>query len=87
MDRNWDYSSFKFINKLHEFIDRFKKYESKQTDDLEIIENLKMIINQVSENIENFQFNKSVAKIYEFVNIVNDSLLKINYLKVALSGL
>ena len=27
-----------------------------------------MIINQVSENIENFQFNKSVAKIYEIVN-------------------
>ena len=35
-----------------------------------------MIINQVSENIENFQFNKSVAKIYEFVNIVNDSISK-----------
>ena len=39
------------------------------------IEDLKLIINQVSENIENFQFNKSVAKIYEFVNILNGSLV------------
>ncbi len=69
-------SSFKFINKLYEFIERFKKYESTKTDDFEIIENLKMLINQVSENIENFQFNKSVAKIYEFVNILNDALAK-----------
>ena len=37
---------------------------------------LKIIINDVSKNIEAFQFNKSVAKIYEFVNILNDALLK-----------
>ena len=35
---------------------------------------MKSLINAVSENIENFQFNKSVAKIYEFVNILNDSI-------------
>ena len=35
-----------------------------------------MIINQVSENIEVFQFNKSVAKIYEYVNILNDVIFK-----------
>ena len=48
---------------------------------LKYINELKIIINEVSENIENFQFNKSVAKIYEFVNILNDALLKKNYLK------
>ena len=37
---------------------------------------MKKIINEVSENIEAFQFNKSVAKIYEFVNILNDSISK-----------
>ena len=41
-----------------------------------MIDSLKSIINEVSENIENFQFNKSVAKIYEFVNILNDSVFK-----------
>ena len=33
-----------------------------------------MIINEVTENIESFQFNKSVAKIYEFVNTLNQAL-------------
>ncbi len=68
-------ASFKFINKLYEFIERFKSYSSKTSSDLNTIEDLKLIINQVSENIENFQFNKSVAKIYEFVNILNVSLV------------
>ena len=40
------------------------------------LNSLKSIINEVSENIENFQFNKSVAKIYEFVNILNNAVLK-----------
>ena len=30
----------------------------------------------MSENIESFQFNKSVAKIYEFVNILSNSISK-----------
>ena len=68
-------SSFKFINKLYEFIDKFKNYESKDNNP-DLIEDLKLIINQVSDSIESFQFNKSVAKIYEFVNILNDGLLK-----------
>ena len=40
------------------------------------MEDLKSRVNQVSENIEAFQFNKSVAKIYEFVNILNDAVSK-----------
>ena len=41
-----------------------------------MVESLKDIINRVTENIESFQFNKSVAKIYEFVNVLNLSLTK-----------
>ncbi len=69
-------ASFKFINKLYELVDRFKNYQLSESDDLEIKENLKSIINQVTENIESFQFNKSVAKIYEFVNILNEAISK-----------
>ncbi|MDA9742953.1 leucine--tRNA ligase, partial [Pelagibacteraceae bacterium] len=69
-------ASYKFINKLFEFVDRFKKYNVERLDDLEVIEDLKTRINQVSENIESFQFNKAVAKIYEFVNILNDAISK-----------
>ena len=69
-------ASFKFINKLFEFIEKFQNYNSINTNDIEIIEDLKIRINQVSENIETFQFNKSVAKIYEFVNILNNAVSK-----------
>ena len=67
-------ASFKFINKLYEFIERFKNYNSNNSSDIEIMEKLKIIVNRVAHNIEVFQFNKSVAKIYEFVNILINSL-------------
>ncbi len=69
-------ASFKFINKLYDFLERFKYYNLEKSDDFEIVEELKIRVNQVSENIEAFQFNKSVAKIYEFVNILNDGVSK-----------
>ena len=69
-------ASYKFINKLFEFVERFKNYNSEGLDEFEIVEDLKIRINEVSENIESFQFNKSVAKIYEFVNILNDAISK-----------
>ena len=67
-------ASFKFINRVYELIDKFKNYESSNLDGFEIIEDLKFLINQVTNNIESFQFNKSVANIYEFVNTLNDAL-------------
>ncbi len=67
-------ASFKFINKLHELMMGFEHYKAKNVDDQDIIENLKIIVNEVAENIESFQFNKSVAKIYEYVNVLNDGL-------------
>tara|TARA_B100000989_G_scaffold286219_1_gene254658 strand:- start:1761 stop:4271 length:2511 start_codon:yes stop_codon:yes gene_type:complete len=67
-------SSFRFINKLYDFIGKFKEYRSNETNDSNILESLKIIINEVTKNIEGFQFNKSVAKIYEYVNILNEAL-------------
>ena len=67
-------SSFKFINKVYEFVDKFKNYNFIGQDDSMILEDFKNIINQVSKYIEAFQFNKSVAKIYEYVNVLNDSI-------------
>ena len=69
-------ASFKFINKLYEFIEKYKNYKSDYNKDDQTINELKTIINDVSKYIEAFQFNKSVAKIYEFVNILNGALLK-----------
>ena len=69
-------ASFKFINKLYQLVEKFKNYKSVDSENSEVINSLRVIVNEVSENIESFQFNKSVAKIYEFVNILNESLLK-----------
>ncbi len=69
-------SSFKFINKLFELIHKFNSYKYKGLDDVGILEDFKEIINKVAENIEAFQFNKSVAKIYEYVNLLNESISK-----------
>ena len=68
-------ASFKFINKLFELVEKFKNYKSDSSGD-HILDELKSISNQVSENIETFQFNKSVAKIYEYVNILSDAFSK-----------
>ena len=69
-------SSYKFINKVYDFVDKFKNYTFTGLDDSEVLEDFKNIINQVSKNIEAFQFNKSVAKIYEYVNILNEAITK-----------
>ena len=69
-------SSFKFINKLFELIDRFNSYKYKGPDDVGVLEDFKDITNLVAENIETFQFNKSVAKIYEYVNKLNELISK-----------
>ena len=80
-------ASFKFINRLYELVERFKDQKLKNKDNLIVINDLKIIINEVSENIEAFQFNKSVAKIYEYVNILNDALLKNTLSQKTLNGL
>ena len=69
-------ASYKFINRLYELVEKLNDYKSSSVDDFQIIEELKHIINQVTENIDAFQFNKSVAKIYEFVNVVSEALSK-----------
>ena len=69
-------ASYKFINRLYDLIEKLNDYKSSSVDDFQIIEELKHIINQVTENIDAFQFNKSVAKIYEFVNVISEALSK-----------
>tara|TARA_B100000900_G_C20223968_1_gene571041 strand:- start:93 stop:635 length:543 start_codon:yes stop_codon:yes gene_type:complete len=64
------------MNKLYEFIDKFKNYKETNSNEADVINDLKIIVNEVSENIETFQFNKAVAKIYEYVNILNEKILK-----------
>ena len=65
-------SSHKFINKIWDTCLRTKNYNNTKGQ----IEANKFnpLINSISENIEKFHFNKSVANIYQYVNEVNKSM-------------
>ena len=45
-------ASFKFINKLYELVEKYKNYQSNNDENSKDINELKIIINEVSENIE-----------------------------------
>ena len=62
-------SSHKFINKIWDTCIKAKNYKKNGVSSKTGIFN-KLIIN-ISENIERFHFNKSVANIYEYVNEIN----------------
>jgi leucyl-tRNA synthetase len=62
-------SSHKFINKIWDTCIRGKNYKKDGAGSQASMFN-KLIIN-ISENIEKFHFNKSVANIYEYVNELN----------------
>ncbi len=65
-------SSFKFVNKIWGLLERYKEYASEAIKNDLLVNQFKIKINDVSENIESFQFNKAVAKIYEYVNLLNE---------------
>ena len=67
-------SSHKFINKIWETCIRAKNY--KAPDVLLNTNKFNSLIKSVSENIEKFHFNKSVANIYEYVNEINKCMDK-----------
>ncbi len=67
-------SSFKFVNKIFNLIDKFNNYSEKCPDNEDLKNRLKNNINIISKNIEDFQFNKAVAKIYEYINLLNDKI-------------
>ena len=69
-------SSHKFINRIWDMVLKFKNYNTMNTAGDEVVNNLKAIINDVTSNIDKFQFNKSVAKVYEYSNLLNDSINK-----------
>ena len=70
-------ASYKFINKIWDLFEKSNTYEAdKNKIDKNSLKNFDKIINEISNNIENFHFNKSVAKIYEYVNLLSSLLSK-----------
>ena len=62
--------------KIWDIFEKSKSYKSKKQNSAnDLLEMFDAIIDEVSINIEGFHFNKSVAKIYEYVNLLS-SLMK-----------
>ena len=65
-------SSHKFINKIWDLLNKYNNYQHVLNSSDLYFNDFDQKINDVSTYIENFQFNKSVAKIYEYVNLLNN---------------
>jgi len=72
-------SSYKFINKIWELGEKSNEYKlSNRLDKKSYLDDFDKIINEISSNIESFHFNKSVAKVYEYVNLLSALVSKQN---------
>ncbi len=70
-------ASYKFINKLWDLVERAKLYKPNLNKiEKGVEEKFDKIVNEVSKNIESFHFNKSVAKIYEYVNLLTSLMVE-----------
>ena len=70
-------SSYKFINKIWDLVEKSKSYKSTSKKSTKsFLESFDQIINDISLNVEGFHFNKSVAKIYEYVNLLSSLIAK-----------
>ncbi|MDC1185017.1 leucine--tRNA ligase [Alphaproteobacteria bacterium] len=70
-------ASYKFINKIWDLFEKSTAYKADQKIiDKDSLEKFNKIINEISNNIESFHFNKSVAKIYEYVNLLSSLVSK-----------
>ncbi len=70
-------ASHKFINKLWDLFLKYENYKIQKNDDDDQYKNiLNFIIKDIDKNIGSFQFNKSVAKIYEYVNNLSSYIVE-----------
>ena len=70
-------ASYKFINKIWDLVERTKLYKPNLNKTKKgVEEKFDRIVYEVSENIESFHFNKSVAKIYEYVNLLSSLMVE-----------
>jgi len=68
-------ASFKFLNKIWDLVLKHKEYNPGNKSSIISIENeTDTLVKEIEDNINSFQFNKSVAKIYEFVNLLSEKV-------------
>ncbi len=79
-------AAYKFINKIWDLVQKSQNYKPDLNKaEKDQVENFDKIINDISNNIESFHFNKSVAKIYEYINLLSLLISKRSVLQEDLS--
>ena len=79
-------ASYKFIHKIWDLFKKTTVYEAdSKNSDKKLLKKFDKIINEISVNIEGFHFNKSVAKIYEYVNLLSSLVSNKSIIKKDLS--
>ncbi|MDB4860205.1 leucine--tRNA ligase [Alphaproteobacteria bacterium] len=79
-------ASYKFINKIWDLFEKSNSYIADlKKIDKNSLKQFDKIIDEISKNIEGFQFNKSIAKIYEYVNLLSSLVSKKSIIKEDLS--
>ncbi len=71
--------AFKFINKIWDISNNILSlddYKCEKKAEKSIGEHLNITIENVTNNIESFSFNKAIANIYEFINSLQKSITK-----------
>ncbi len=85
-------ASYKFLNKIWDISNKSKVYKSGLKNiDRGYVDKFEEKIHEITLNIESFHFNKSVAKIYEYVNLlstlINEKKLKNEDVSVIIKNL
>jgi len=81
--------SYKFINKIWRLVNEVMLIEESKfnsTDNVNLNDQLNFSIINITQNIENFHFNKSVANVYELLNAVQKIIDKKSASKKNLLG-
>jgi len=68
--------AFKYIQKIWKTKDEILAYEKSNSSDLEIEEQFKKLILEITNLLEKLHINVAIAKLYVFLNLISESLKK-----------
>jgi len=68
--------AFKYIQKIWKTKDEILAYEKSNSSDLEIEEQFKKLILEITNLLEKLHINVAIAKLYVFLNLISESLRK-----------
>jgi len=70
--------AYKYIQKIFRTSEKISNYQKKNENfDKNFLVKVDILIKEISEHVEKFQMNVAVAKLYTFLNLINDEIEKL----------